>query len=183
MKRGTRRLALVAVTLAALLSGCSGGTPVPEPSPTLASPSAPADLGPLASFLDTTPTQPVATTPGRDDSSFSGAVFQVFRVETDARSTLVEWAATHPRTLAAGADFDLTLWQNFPQVTTKTHRYAVTTYQPASGPPRCVCSAVRAIRGEPLVQGALYPPLPADVTSVVLTSPWFEDVTVPVSRR
>lgn len=170
------------VTLA--LGGCAaGGTPDPTPSPTLASSSPPPDLGPRVDFLDVAPAEPIATTPGKDNTSFSGAEFRIIRVETDARSTLVEWAATHPRTLAAGADFDATLWQSFPQITTTTHRFAVLTYQPASGKPRCVCSAVRAIRGEPLVQGALYPPLPVDVSSVVLTSPWFEDVTVPVTRR
>lgn len=178
------RLALVGFVAAVALAGCSGGgSPAPTPSPTLASSSPPPNLGPLASFLDVDATEPLATTPGKDNTSFSGAEFQITTVVTDGRSTLVEWAATHPRTLAAGADFDTTMWQNFPQITTPTHRFAVMTYQPASGKPRCVCSAVRSIRAEPLTQGALYPPLPASVTSVVLTSPWFEDVTVPVTRR
>lgn len=45
-----------------------------------------------------------------------------------------------------------------------------------------MCSDVRVMRAESNPQGALYPPLPKGTASVVLTSPWFADVTVRVSQ-
>ncbi|MGL4176972.1 MAG: hypothetical protein ACRCSN_12935, partial [Dermatophilaceae bacterium] len=143
----------------------------------------PASVGPTAGFLaQAEEPRPLATTPARDDSSYSGATFSVLSVETDARSTLVVWSATHPRTLSAGADFDVRGWRSFPVLTTKTQAFSVLTYETSTGATECVCVDMRSMRAEPNPQGALYPPLPKGVTSVTITSPWFVAVTVPVSR-
>jgi hypothetical protein len=124
----------------------------------------------------------IAERAAKDDSSYSGATFSILRLEARAESTLLVWTATHPRTLAAGSDFDITKVDNFPVLQTKTDRFAVLTHQTPTGQRQCVCSDVRVMRAESNPQGALYPPLPKGTASVVLTSPWFADVTVRVSQ-
>jgi len=180
-----RRLARASVAAAATLAlvGCSSsGTPTPSPSLSLAPTPTPSDVGPLAPFLSIDEDQPIATTTAKDDSSYSGATFSILRLEARAESTLLVWTATHPRTLAAGSDFDITKVDNFPVLQTKTDRFAVLTYQTPTGQRQCVCSDMRVMRAESNPQGALYPPLPKGTASVVLTSPWFADVTVRVSQ-
>ena len=131
--------------------------------------------------IDALSTQ-IAERAAKDDSSYSGATFSILRLEARAESTLLVWTATHPRTLAAGSDFDITKVDNFPVLQTKTDRFAVLTHQTPTGQRQCVCSDVRVMRAESNPQGALYPPLPKGTASVVLTSPWFADVTVRVSQ-
>ncbi|GIL35668.1 hypothetical protein LG324_08675 [Phycicoccus jejuensis] len=178
------RAAVTALAAALALGGCTAdeGTPAPEPSLTLAKSPTPTDVGPTADFLDVEEDRPLATTPARDDSSYSGATFAILEVRSTERSTLVVWSATHPRTLSAGSDFDVTAWRNFPVLSTKSRAYSVLTYEATTGQVECACVDMRAMRAEPNPQGALYPPLPADTASVTLTSPWFRDVTVPVTH-
>ncbi|NHA69452.1 hypothetical protein [Phycicoccus flavus] len=187
MTRLRRRVTPVAgLLLAVALTGCTGEASPPDPtsspSLTLAKSPTPTDAGPTAEFLEVPETRAIASTPARDDSSYSGATFTILKVEASARSTLVVWSATHPRTLSAGSDFDVAEWRNFPVLGTKRKAYSVLTYETSTGGTECVCVDMRAMRAEPNPQGALYPPLPRDTTSVTLTSPWFEDVTVPVTR-
>lgn len=181
----SRAAAAAAAMALVATAGCSGPQP-PEPVPsvslTLAKEPTPASAGPTADFLTLPDDKPLATTPARDGSSYSGATFSILRVEADERSTLVVWSATHPRTLSAGSDFDVRDWRSFPVLTTRSRTYAVLTYETPTGDTQCVCVDMRAVRAEPNPQGALYPPLPQGTTSVTLTSPWFHDVTVPVSR-
>ncbi|MGL4175855.1 MAG: hypothetical protein ACRCSN_07225, partial [Dermatophilaceae bacterium] len=74
------------LVLALGLGGCAGGGDTPDPSPTLAESPTPASVGPTAGFLaQAEEPRPLATTPARDDSSYSGATFSVLSVETDAR--------------------------------------------------------------------------------------------------
>lgn len=187
--RARRRSAAAVVgaaLVAAALAGCTSAQapdPTPSVSLTLAKSPTPTSAGPTAPFLDPPDEQALATTPARDDSSYSGATFTILRVESDARSTLVVWSATHPRTLSAGSDFDVTLWRNFPVLTTRTQTFSVLTYETPTGGTACVCVDMRGMRAEQNPQGALYPPLPAGTSSVTLTSPWFDDVTVPVTQR
>ncbi|MGL4742799.1 MAG: hypothetical protein ACRCXL_00210 [Dermatophilaceae bacterium] len=182
--RHARGIGIVVVLLVIGVAGCAGDDGVAEPSPTLAVSPTPADAGPPAGFLTRgEEPRPLATTAARDESSYSGATFSIVSVETDARSTLVVWSATHPRTLSAGADFDVRAWRNFPVLTSKTQAFSVLTYETSTGAVECVCVDMQAMRAEPNPQGALYPPLPKGVTSVRVTSPWFAEVTVPVTRR
>lgn len=181
--RPTALLAAVAAAVV-LLSGCTGGSAAQDTDTlTLAPSPTPTDLGPTVGFLDDAEEpQPLATTPARDDSSYSGATFTILQVRTDDRSTLLVWSATHPRTLAAGSDFDVTAWRSFPVLTTERKTYPVLTYRAPTGQTQCVCVDMRALRAEANPQGALYPPLPKGTTAVTLTSPWFEPVTVRVTR-
>ena len=184
--RAPRTLLALVAALAVAVGGCSAGsssTPTPSPSLTLAKTPTPAEAGPPATFFTDLDREPIATTRAREDSSYSGATFSIVSLETDARSTVLVWSATHPRTLEAGRDFDVTKWQSFPVITTPTTLVRPLTYTPPGGTRRCVCTDLRAMRADPNPQGALYPPLPKSIVSVTLTSPWFEPVTVPVTHR
>ncbi len=183
----TRRAGWVAAVLSVALfaAGCTAdpGSPASSPRLTIAKSPTPSDVGPTADFLDLEELRPLATTPARDDSSYSGATFTILEVRTSKRSTLVVWSAAHPRTLSAGSDFDVRGWRNFPVLSTKSRSYSVLTYEATTGEVECACVDMRAMRAEPNPQGALYPPLPADAASVTLSSPWFRDVTVPVTHE
>ncbi|MBR7742643.1 hypothetical protein KC207_04995 [Phycicoccus sp. BSK3Z-2] len=179
------RLSAAAIAAALALAGCSGesaSSPSASPTLTIARSPTPTSAGPTADFVEAPEYRPLATTTAREGSSYSGATFEILRLESDERSTLLVWSATHPRTVRAGSDFDVRLWESFPVLNTKRKAFSVLTYETPTGETQCVCVDMRAMRAEPNPQGAMYPPLPENVTSVTLTSPWFGDVTVPVTR-
>lgn len=165
-----------------LLTGClalaaCGWTGMPAPTSsvtaTLATPTT------TATPFELTVGKPLARVPARRDTSFSGATFVILQVEAGTNVTQVTWAALHPRTIRAGDDYSPFAWQSFPTIYAGGRAYSPLTYLVGKRE-RCVCSDVGWMRPDPIPTSALYPPLPAGVTKVVIGSKWFDPVEVPV---
>ena len=181
--------ALSAVWGAALLTGCAVEAPTPTPTSGASSPAVP---GPSATpalqdrsteVVDAAaPLVAIATTAAKPSSSFVGSTFTFYRLTRSDSSTLLVWRITGGER-AGAADANVRFWERYPVVVTGGKRYSVVTFDKQDAGWSAVSDpALRIVSGAdtPPVS-ALYPPLPAGTTTVTLTSPWFDDVDVPVT--
>ncbi|WP_404352954.1 hypothetical protein LG324_08665 [Phycicoccus jejuensis] len=191
----TRRplAALAGATLvAAVLGGCTD-----DPAPTDPSPSGTgtASGGPSASASPTpqdrsaavvdgaAPLAEIATTKAKASSSFEGATFGFYRLTRSDSSTLLVWRVTGGDGSSSARDANIRFWEKYPVMVTGGKKYSVVTFDKQNdGWSALSDPALRLSQGvESPPVSALYPPLPAGTTEVTLTSPWFDDVTVPVT--
>jgi hypothetical protein len=184
-----------AATAAALvLSGCTGGD---DPKPTgsgatsgatssssSSSASAPELQDRSAALLEGAATEPtpIATTKAKASSTFKGSTFTFVRLTRTDSSTVLAWQVTG----GAGSnpnDANDGFWERYPVLRTKDADYSVVTFQQGTNEWVSVSNPVLKLSAgdKAPLQSAIYPPLPAGTTSVTVRSPWFEDVTVPVS--
>jgi hypothetical protein len=181
-----------AAVTALALSGCTGDKPDTDPSSSKPSTSSasgtPSSRSPAlkdrsAEVVDgAAPLTPIATSKAKATSTFKGSTFTFYRLTRTDTSTELVWQVTGgPQSNSNDAVDDA--WERYPVLRTKDADYWVVTFQQTpidwvsvSNPALRLSNGVKA----PL-QSALYPPLPAGTTSITLRSPWFEDVTVPVS--
>lgn len=126
---------------------------------------------------------PLATTKSRSTSSFRGSSFTFYRISRTDSSTIVVYTVTGGTGFSSPSDSLPAGWENAPTMLTPTHAYRVVTAQDEFQDWEAVANPAFSIDpGEetgPLYM--LYPPLPKGTTSVTLSGPWFEDVTVPVT--
>ena len=178
-----------------VLSGCTGDAAT-KPTGSAASSASPSVSTSAASgsaaledrsreVLAAPPTlTPLATTKARPTSSFRGSTFTFYRISRTDSSTIVTYSVTGGSGHSSASDSLPRSWENAPTMLTPTHAYRVVTFQNDEGQDWAAVAnpTYRIDKGTeagPLYM--LYPPLPLGTTSVKLTGPWFEDVTVPVT--
>ena len=129
---------------------------------------------------------PVASAAAKADSSMSGGTFEIYGVTRTETSTLLTFSFTSHGG-ASTRDMNHRQWTLLPTLKTATSTFLPVLYDGQDASDTDPYSAVYnptlgAKDGVPTPpQTILYPPLPADVTSVTLTGAWFDDVTVPVA--
>ncbi|MBR7742641.1 hypothetical protein KC207_04985 [Phycicoccus sp. BSK3Z-2] len=188
-------LAVAALT-AGLLAGCSDDEP--DATPTGDGPSAsatgtpsPSETAPVDRSREVVdgaaPLEEIGTTTGASGSSFRGATFTFYRLDASPTSTLLVWTMTggggsNPQ------DANYLSWELYPRMVVDDTEYRVLTYsrqgEDDTEVPGAVSNPVLRLTDgtESSPQSALFPPLPDDVDEVELKSPWFDNLTLPVSR-
>ena len=192
--RPTRIGAACTLALALALTGCSGsGSTDPTPSgdgklpPSSASASpTPSDRSQQILALPSLPT--IGTTKASPDSSFRGSTFTIHTLTATPAGTVLTFSVNAGAGYSSPSDGLSARWENYPRLTTPTAAYYPATFlkEPGTSSPWAAVSnhyaSIDKDRGAGMPWTVLYPPLPADTTTVTLTSQWFTTVTVPVTH-
>lgn len=125
----------------------------------------------------------IATTKAKESSTFRGSTFTFYGLSRTDTGTILTYTVTGGTGSSSPTDSLPRAWENSPTLLTPTHAYRVVTFKEETEDWAAVANPIYSIdqgkESAPL--DVLYPPLPEGTTSVKLTGPWFQDVTVPVT--
>lgn len=125
----------------------------------------------------------IGTAKAKESSTFRGSTFTFYALTRTDTATILTYTVTGGTGSSSPTDSLPRAWEKSPALVTPTHIYRVVTFQEESKDWAAVANPIYRIDAgkESAPLDVLYPPLPKGTTSVKLTGPWFQDVTVAVT--
>lgn len=184
------RTALIAVSLVASMTFLAACAPEPTDgeTPNAQTPSASAE--PTATdltdeILDDVPeVEYVATSPAAATSKLAGSTFEFASIQsTDTSAVFVFRIIGSDPASGDVSDLNPRGWDRFPVLATPTHDIRPVIYDRGEEWAALNNPLLHLDAGETTgAQAILYPPIPDGVDEVTVTSSWFDEVTIPVTR-